>query len=91
MKNYIVIIFLFCSMIFSKKDDSSPYSKTSIGFDFLSLSRILATGAPSQHQTGVYFSTHSSGMIFELYFGYKFTGSEIDNEEEFILAILYIF
>ena len=80
MKNSIIFILLFFSIIFSQKDDYSLYSKTSVGFDFLS-SPISPVAGPNENQTGIYFTTHSAGMIFELYFGYKFSGVEWDGND----------
>ena len=85
MKNSIIIILLLsCSMILSKEqeDDYSLYSKTSVGFNFLSPSTFFLEDAPNEHQPGVYFTTHSAGMIFELYFVYKFIGSEVDWDQD---------
>ena len=64
-----------------QEDDYSLYSKTSVGFDFLSSSISPSSTAPNENQTGVYFATHSAGMIFDLYFGYKFISYDYEYDD----------
>ena len=96
MKNSMIIILLLsCSIIFSQqgtdegKEELEYYTlknaRTSIGFNFLSPVDTLDSYYANQNQTGVYFSTNSGGMIFELYFGYAFMGEEIDSQDSFNL------